>query len=41
MNLEFSKEEIQKYVKSLKNGKVVGMDGMPYEFYKEGRCGML
>jgi hypothetical protein len=28
-------EEIHKYLKKAKNGKVVGIDGYPMEFWKE------
>ena len=35
-NYEISKEDVKNYLKTLKNMKAVGMDGIPNEFYKEG-----
>ncbi len=41
MDVEIGRDEIAKFVKTLKNGKAAGMDGISYEFYKEGGCGMI
>ena len=41
MDEEISKEEIERYVRSLKNGKAAGIDEIPYEFYKEGGKGVI
>ena len=41
MDEEMSLEEIERYVKKLKNGKAAGMDGIPNEFYKEGGQSMI
>ena len=41
MDAEVSREEISKFMKTLKNGKAAGMDGIPYEFYKEGGSGIV
>ena len=41
MGEEITMDEIERYVKKLKNDKVPGMDGIPNEFYREGGQGAV
>ena len=34
--MRISKEEVERCVKRQKNGKAAGLDGIPYEMYKNG-----
>ena len=36
LNERISREEVERCVKRLKNGKAAGMDDIPYEFFKNG-----